>query len=55
MGRWLSAMASPGGYFPGSPGDITGVFEAITSDICDVTISRQRTSASTVMPGGTVT
>ena len=46
----LQNMASPGGYFPGSPGDITNVFEAITLDICDISITKLRTSAATVLP-----
>jgi uncharacterized repeat protein (TIGR01451 family) len=54
-GTLLQDMASPGGYFPGSPADVSDVFEEITSDICDVTINKQRMSASTVMPGGSVT
>ncbi len=50
-----SAMASPGGYFPGNPDDVSEIFEAIAEDICQITISKTRTSGSQTNIGASVT
>ena len=50
----MQMMASPGGYFAGSPDDISDIFDEIANKICQINIAKTRTSAAVTNIGGSV-
>ena len=51
----LSAIASPGGYFPGNLSNISSIFDSIGQSICSIALTKTRTSPALAPIGSTVT